>query len=82
MGAFSFYPTKNMTTGEGGMITTNDSLLAQECRMLINHGSRKRYYHEALGYNFRLTDIGGHWVEFNFLSWSSLMKKGVEMPLL
>ncbi len=59
MGAFSFYPTKNMTTGEGGMITTNDSLLAQECRMLINHGSRKRYYHEALGYNFRLTDIGG-----------------------
>ncbi len=59
MGAFSFYPTKNMTTGEGGMITTNDSLLAQKCRMLINHGSRKRYYHEALGYNFRLTDIGG-----------------------
>jgi len=59
MGAFSFYPTKNMTTGEGGMITTNDSLLAEKCRILINHGSRKRYYHEMLGYNFRLTDIGG-----------------------
>jgi len=56
-GVFSFYPTKNMTTGEGGMVTTNDSELAERCRMLVNHGSRKRYHHEILGYNFRMTDI-------------------------
>ncbi|MBP8934013.1 MAG: DegT/DnrJ/EryC1/StrS family aminotransferase [Candidatus Atribacteria bacterium] len=55
--AFSFYPTKNMTTGEGGMILTNDEEFAKKCRMLINHGSDKRYYHEFLGYNFRMTDI-------------------------
>ena len=55
--AFSFYPTKNMTTGEGGMILTNNTELAKKCRMLINHGSQKKYYHEFLGYNFRMTDI-------------------------
>ncbi|QPM69412.1 DegT/DnrJ/EryC1/StrS family aminotransferase [Atribacter laminatus] len=55
--AFSFYPTKNMTTGEGGMILTNDEEFGKKCRMLINHGSKKRYYHEFLGYNFRMTDI-------------------------
>ncbi|BER92733.1 MAG: hypothetical protein PWP60_494 [Candidatus Atribacteria bacterium] len=57
-GVFSFYPTKNMTAGEGGMIVTNSEELARTCRMLINHGSKKRYIHEMLGYNFRLTDIG------------------------
>ncbi len=56
-GVFSFYPTKNMTTGEGGMVVTNRPEIAERCRMLINHGSRKRYYHEILGYNFRMTDI-------------------------
>ncbi|MEN3187052.1 MAG: DegT/DnrJ/EryC1/StrS family aminotransferase [Atribacterota bacterium] len=55
--AFSFYPTKNMTTGEGGMVVTANTELAERCRMLINHGSKKRYYHEMLGYNFRMTDI-------------------------
>jgi len=55
--AFSFYPTKNMTTGEGGMILTQDPDLSRICRMLINHGSQKRYYHEFLGYNFRMTDL-------------------------
>jgi len=57
MSAFSFYPTKNMTTGEGGMILTSDPELAKRCRMLINHGSQRRYYHEFLGYNFRMTDL-------------------------
>ncbi|MEN3203124.1 MAG: DegT/DnrJ/EryC1/StrS family aminotransferase [Atribacterota bacterium] len=56
-GIFSFYPTKNMTTGEGGMVVTNIPEVAERCRMLINHGSRRRYYHEILGYNFRMTDI-------------------------
>jgi perosamine synthetase len=56
-GVFSFYPTKNMTTGEGGMVATNNPEIAERCRMLINHGSKKRYYHDILGYNFRMTDI-------------------------
>jgi len=56
-GAFSFYATKNMTTGEGGMITTDDEAIADQCRILRQHGMRVRYYHEQLGYNFRMTDI-------------------------
>lgn len=56
-GCFSFYATKNMTTGEGGMITTNDDAVAARARLLINHGMRVRYHHETIGYNFRLTDI-------------------------
>lgn len=54
---FSFYPTKNMTTGEGGMIVTDDFRLAERCRELINHGQRKKYVHTCYGYNFRMTDI-------------------------
>ncbi len=54
---FSFYPTKNITTGEGGIITTNDDNLAQKIRKLIAHGSIIRYYHDHLGYNYRMTDI-------------------------
>lgn len=57
VGIFSFYPTKNMTTGEGGMVTTNDDEVAEKVRLFINHGMRQRYYHETLGYNFRMTEI-------------------------
>lgn len=57
-GCFSFYPTKNMTTGEGGMITTNDKDIAQKARMIRSHGQRQRYLHEILGYNYRMMDIG------------------------
>ena len=56
-GTFSFYPTKNMTTGEGGMITTNDGELADRIRLLREHGMKVRYHHEVVGYNFRMTDI-------------------------
>jgi perosamine synthetase len=54
---FSFYATKNMTTGEGGMITTDDDSIAAQGRLLTNHGMRLRYQHERLGYNFRLTEM-------------------------
>ncbi len=57
-GIFSFYPTKNMTTGEGGMITTDDEGVAKRARMLRDHGSSRRYVHEMLGYNLRMTDMG------------------------
>jgi perosamine synthetase len=56
-GTFSFYPTKNMTTGEGGMITTHDGGLAERVRLLREHGMKIRYHHEVVGYNFRMTDI-------------------------
>jgi dTDP-4-amino-4,6-dideoxygalactose transaminase len=56
-GCFSFYPTKNMTTGEGGMVTTDDAGVADRVRLLREHGMRERYHHESLGYNFRMTDI-------------------------
>ena len=56
-GAFSLYPTKNMTSAEGGMITTNDESLDEECRIIRQHGMRRRYYHDDLGFNFRMTDV-------------------------
>lgn len=56
-GTFSLYATKNMTTGEGGLITTDDDTLADWIRLYRNQGMRERYHHEILGYNFRLTDI-------------------------
>ena len=56
-GCFSFYPTKNITTGEGGMVTTNDDCIADRARMARSHGMRVRYYHESIGYNFRMTNI-------------------------
>jgi dTDP-4-amino-4,6-dideoxygalactose transaminase len=58
-GAFSFYPTKNMTTGEGGMITTSDSHLAERARMLRNQGMSERYVHPMVGLNERMTEIEG-----------------------
>lgn len=56
-GCFSFYPTKNMTTGEGGMVTTNDAEIAEKVRLLRSHGQKERYSYSMVGYNFRMTDI-------------------------
>ena len=56
--AFSFYPGKNLgACGEGGAITTNDEELAKKCKMLRDHGSAKKYYHDVEGYNGRLDSI-------------------------
>ncbi|WP_458455390.1 DegT/DnrJ/EryC1/StrS family aminotransferase [Methanobrevibacter sp.] len=57
MSCFSFYPTKNMTTSEGGIITTDDADLAESAKMFRAHGASVRYHHNAIGYNFRMTDI-------------------------
>lgn len=57
MAAFSFYPSKNMTTGEGGMVTTNDDSLAASARMIRNHGMNQQYFHEVVGFNFRMTNV-------------------------
>jgi perosamine synthetase len=56
-GAFSLYATKNMTTAEGGFVTTNDDKLADWLRLYRNQGMRSRYQFEMLGYNFRMTDL-------------------------
>ncbi len=57
MSCFSFYPTKNMTTSEGGIITTDDEELADKAKIFRAHGASVRYHHDAIGYNFRMTDI-------------------------
>ena len=54
---FSFYPTKNMTTAEGGMVTTDDAGVARKVSVLRQHGASERYHHDVLGYNFRMTEI-------------------------
>jgi len=56
---FSFYPNKHVTTGEGGMIVTNDDNLADRCRSLRNlcFQAKKRFVHEELGFNFRMTNL-------------------------
>src|SRR5438309_6941897 len=57
-GAFSFFPSKNLTVmGDGGCLTTNDSALADDLRMLRNHGRKSKYIHELVGYNFRFNEI-------------------------
>lgn len=56
-GSFSFYPTKNMTAGEGGMVTTGCSHIARQLRLLRNQGMERRYENEVIGFNTRMTDI-------------------------
>ena len=57
VGVFSFYPTKNMTCGEGGMLATQNKELAEKAKCLINHGQTAKYQHDVLGYNYRMTNI-------------------------
>lgn len=59
LSTFSFYPNKHITTGEGGMVLTDDDHLAARCRSLRNlcFQAKKRFVHEELGYNFRMTNL-------------------------
>jgi len=57
VGCFSFYPTKNMTTGEGGMIVTDSGSVASRARRFCNHGRSGTYDHVTVGHNFRMTDL-------------------------
>lgn len=55
-GAFSFFPDKNMTTGEGGMLTTNSDKIAEKARILKKNGAKERYHHIEIGWNFKMPD--------------------------
>ena len=57
LGCFSFYATKNVTSGEGGCVTTDDSMLAERLRVLRNQGMRSRYDYAMIGQNWRMTDV-------------------------
>lgn len=56
---FSFYPNKHLTTGEGGMVVTDDEVLADRCRSFRNlcFSTKKRFVHDELGWNFRMTNL-------------------------
>ncbi|MFZ0159747.1 MAG: DegT/DnrJ/EryC1/StrS family aminotransferase [Kineosporiaceae bacterium] len=54
---FSLYPTKNMTSGEGGMVACADEKIARMMRLLRNQGMEKRYENEVVGFNARMTDV-------------------------
>jgi perosamine synthetase len=56
-GCFSFYATKNVMTGEGGMLSTDDAAVAEKLRLLRSHGQSERYFSTELGYNYRTTDL-------------------------
>jgi perosamine synthetase len=56
---YSFYATKNLGTGEGGLVTCNDDGLARRIRLLRSHGETDKYLHESVGYNYRMNDITG-----------------------
>jgi dTDP-4-amino-4,6-dideoxygalactose transaminase len=57
LGCFSFYATKNVTSGEGGVVTTADAGIADRLRLLRNQGMRSRYDYAAIGHNWRMTDL-------------------------
>jgi dTDP-4-amino-4,6-dideoxygalactose transaminase len=57
LGCFSFYATKNVTSGEGGMITTDDDEVADRLRLLRNQGMRARYEYVLAGHNYRMTEL-------------------------
>jgi len=60
IGCFSFYPGKNLGAyGEGGAVVTNDSHLADKVKMICDHGQKKRYHHNLIGYNYRMDGIQG-----------------------
>lgn len=57
IGSFSLYATKNLTSGEGGLISTDDDELADRLRLMRNQGMRQRYQYEMVGNNYRMTDL-------------------------
>jgi len=59
VGCFSFYATKNITTGEGGIVSTDDDEIAEQLQILRSHGMANRDQHVTLGYNYRMSELNG-----------------------
>ena len=76
IGNFSLYPTKNITSVEGGMLTTDDPELAERVRRLRNHGQSERYRHEILGYNLRRPTFTRQSALPSFTGWTRLPRSG------
>jgi perosamine synthetase len=57
--AYSFYPTKNLFVGEGGMTLTDDEAAAEKMKLFRSHGQGQKYLHTLIGYNYRMTDVEG-----------------------
>ncbi|WP_456374733.1 DegT/DnrJ/EryC1/StrS family aminotransferase [Methanocaldococcus sp.] len=83
LAAFSFYPGKNLGAfGEGGAVVTNCDELAEKIRMLRNHGSKVKYYHEMIGGNFRMDEIQGAVLstKLKFLdTWNNMRRKAAKI---
>jgi dTDP-4-amino-4,6-dideoxygalactose transaminase len=83
MGCFSYYPGKNLGAyGEGGAITTSDPVLAEKLRKFRDHGSAKKYYHDVIGYNYRMEGIQGavlHTKLGHLNSWNDARRKNAEL---
>ena len=83
MACFSFYPGKNLGAyGEGGAITTSDPELAAKIRKLRDHGSAKKYYHDVIGYNYRMEGIQGAVLNVKLKhldKWNEARRKNVEL---
>ena len=79
--SFSFYATKNMTTGEGGMILTNNKEISRKAHILIDQGQEKKYLHTVLGYNYRMTDIAASIGLVQLRKLEEMNKKRIENAL-
>lgn len=77
-GAFSFFATKHMTTGEGGMITTNDHKMSEQCRIIRSHGMTGRDDHVRLGFNNRMTEMEAAMGLVQLKKLDSLNKKRID----
>ncbi len=82
IGAFSFYPTKNMTTGEGGIVVSDSEELCERADLVRDHGQSEKYTHDMLGYNLRMTNlaaaIGRAQLE-RLDEWNDKRRKNAEM---